>query len=180
MLFCWVFKKCNVHNTLLQQTNSLLDFCIHISYHINMIITIDTNVIFSALYSNLGASHAILRLVLDEKVQIALSPQVYFEYYDVLTREHNLTQFNLSVREVENVLDLLALLAKKHNIYFLLRPNLLDESDNMIFECAFVSNSEYLVTSNVRDFRRSELKGFLFKILTPKDFYKIWKATHNE
>jgi hypothetical protein len=45
---------------------------------------------------------------------------------------------------VEDVLDLLALLAKKHNIYFLLRPNLIDEKDNIFCECAFASDSEYL------------------------------------
>jgi putative PIN family toxin of toxin-antitoxin system len=89
-----------------------------------MIVTVDTNVIFSALYSNLGASHQILRLILDEKIKLALSPQIYFEYYDVLVREENLAKINLTVEEIEEILDLLALLAQKHSIYFLLRPNL--------------------------------------------------------
>jgi predicted nucleic acid-binding protein len=38
-----------------------------------MTITVDTNVIFSALYSRLGASHHILRLILQEKVALAIS-----------------------------------------------------------------------------------------------------------
>jgi predicted nucleic acid-binding protein len=58
-------------------------------------------------------------------------------------------------------------------IYYLLRPNLPDESDNIFVECAFASNSEYLVTSNVRDFKRGELKGFGFQIVTPKELYDI-------
>jgi len=63
-----------------------------------------TNVLFSALYSNLGASHFIFRLIIDEKVKLALSPQLYFEYYDVLSREQNLKKLNLSIQDVENIL----------------------------------------------------------------------------
>lgn len=143
-----------------------------------MIVTIDTNVIFSALYSNLGVSHQILRLIFEERIELALSPQIYFEYYDVLAREENLAKLNLTVEEVEDILDLLALLAQKHSIYFLLRPNLMDEKDNMVVECAFASNSEYLIPSNTRDFKSSELKGFKFKIVTPREFYKLWESSH--
>ena len=144
-----------------------------------MLVTVDTNVIFSALYSKRGASHFILQLVLDEKIELALSTQTYFEYYDVLTRKENLGKLNLTVGEIEDILDLLALLAKKHSIYFLLRPNLIDEKDNMVFECAFASNSDYLITSNIKDFKQSELKGFNFKIITPGEFHKLWE-TYNE
>lgn len=51
------------------------------------IVTMDTNVLVAALMSNLGASHYILRLILEEKVKLAITPAVYFEYYDVLSRE---------------------------------------------------------------------------------------------
>lgn len=141
-----------------------------------MIITADTNVIFSALYSKKGASHYILRLILEEKVRLAVSPQIYFEYYDVLTRRENLEKLNMSAGEIEDILDLLALLAQKHSIYFLLRPNLTDENDNMVCECAFASNSKYLITSNIRDFRGGELKGFRFRLVTPRDFCIMWRT----
>jgi putative PIN family toxin of toxin-antitoxin system len=141
-----------------------------------MILTIDTNVIFSALYSNKGASYSIITKVIDEKIKLAISPQVYFEYYDVLMREENLKILNLSVKEVEDFLDLMALLAQKHSIYYLLRPNLPDENDNIFIECAFASNSDYLVTSNIKDFKQNELKGFRFKVVTPKEIYKIIEA----
>lgn len=51
-----------------------------------MIVTVDTNVIFSALYSRRGTSHSILKLILDEKIKLALSPQVYLEYLEILTK----------------------------------------------------------------------------------------------
>ncbi len=92
-----------------------------------MIVTVDTNVLFSALYSNRGASHKILNLILKEKLKIGISVQTYFEYYDVLMREDNLIKLGLTNTEIEDILDLLALLAQKHSIYFLLRPNLRDQ-----------------------------------------------------
>lgn len=141
-----------------------------------MIVTVDTNVIFSALYSRRGASHSILKLILDEKIKLALSPQVYLEYLEILTKKETLEKLDLSIEEVKDILDLIALLAKKYSIYFLLRPNLIDEDDNIIFECAFASGSEYLITGNVKDFNSAELKGFGFKIITPGDFYKLWES----
>ncbi len=138
-----------------------------------MIITVDTNIIFSALYSNKGASYLIIQMIIDEKLKVAISPQIYFEYYDVLTRKENLELLNLSINEIEDFLDLLALLAQKQSIYYLLRPNLPDENDNIFVECAFASNSDYLITSNIKDFKKGELKGFSFKVVTPKEFYKI-------
>jgi putative PIN family toxin of toxin-antitoxin system len=141
-----------------------------------MVITIDTNVIFAGLYSKTGASHFIMNLVLDEKVKLAISTQTYFEYYDVLAREENRKKLDLSIKDVEDLLDLLALLSQKHSIYYLLRPNLPDEKDNIFVECAFASNSQYLITSNIRDFKNSELKKLGYKVVTPGQFYKIWKG----
>jgi predicted nucleic acid-binding protein len=46
----------------------------------------------------------------------------------------------------------------------------------MVYECAFASNSDYIITSNVKDFRSAELKGFGFKIITPRDFLKLWES----
>ncbi|MCP4214596.1 MAG: putative toxin-antitoxin system toxin component, PIN family [bacterium] len=93
-----------------------------ICYCIGMIVTVDTNVIFSALYSNRGASHQILKLIVDKKIQLALSTQVYFEYYDALTRNENLEKLNLSFEEIEDILDLLALLAKNSQFIFYSGP----------------------------------------------------------
>ena len=143
-----------------------------------MIVTVDTNVIFSALHSKSGASHQILRLILEERVKLALSPQIYFEYCDVLTRPSNIIQLAMAREEIEATLDLLALLAQKHKIYFLLRPNLVDEDDNLFYECAFASESDYLVTSNVKHFSQGELKGFGFQVVNPRRFYQEWKANY--
>lgn len=141
-----------------------------------MVVTIDTNALFAALYSSKGASHQILRLVLDEEIRMAVSANTYFEYYDVLSREKSKKQLELEQSEIEELLDLLALLAQRHEIYFFLRPNLPDEKDNMFVECAFASNSKYLITSNVRDFRRSVLRKLEIEVITPGEFIKKWRG----
>lgn len=143
-----------------------------------MIITLDTNVLYAGLYSKKGASNFILRLIIDEKIKLAITVNTYFEYYDVLTRESTKEDFNLTSKEIEDILDLLALLAQKHSVYFLLRPNLSDEADNMFMECAFTSNSEYLITSNIKDYNSSELKDFVFNLITPKEFVIRWRESH--
>ena len=119
-----------------------------------------------------------MKLIIDEKLQVAISTPVYFEYYDVLTRVEISKKINLTIKEIEDVLDLIALLAKKYSIYFLLRPNLSDEKDNLFVECAFASNSQFIITSNIKDFKRAELKGFSFQIVTPGDFLKIWRKKY--
>ncbi len=141
-----------------------------------MIITLDTNVILAALLSRAGASHLILNLIIEEKLSIALSTPVVLEYDEVLNRKEILKQLKISGSQIEDVLDLLVLLADKHSIYYCLRPNLLDENDNLFVECAFTSNSHYLITSNIKDFKRGELKSYPFKVITPGDFYHLWRC----
>ena len=141
-----------------------------------MIITLDTNVVLAALLSQKGASYLILKLILDEKLNVALTTSVVLEYDDVLKRREILENLNLSSEQVEDVIDLLVLLADKYSVYYRLRPNLLDEDDNLFVECAFTSNSQYLVTSNIKDFTRGELKSFPFEVITPGDFYYLWRC----
>ncbi len=145
-----------------------------------MIVTLDTNVILAALLSQNGASHLILKLILDEQLTIALTTSVALEYDDVLKRKEILENLNLSKEQVEDIIDLLILLADKYSIYYRLRPNLLDENDNLFVECAFASNSQYLVTSNIKDFTKGELKSYPFEVITPGDFYHIWRYAKNE
>ena len=143
-----------------------------------MVVTMDTNVLLAAYISQSGASYKILRLIIDERISLALSTQILLEYDEVLKREEILKLTRLNIEQVEDVLDLLVLLAQKQKIYYRLRPNLRDENDNLFAECAFASNSNYLITSNIRDFKGGELRGFEFKALTPKDFYQMWRKKH--
>ena len=144
-----------------------------------MVVTLDTSVLFQALYSGSGASHAIFRSVRSGAIRLALSVPVYREYQDVLTRPEKRSQLGLSVDEVKTVLDFIAFIGIPSPVHFRLRPNLRDESDNIFVELAFASGSSYLITQNVRDFTvDTDLNLERLSIVTPSQFMRKWRQTH--
>jgi len=111
---------------------------------------------------------------------MALSIPVFNEYEKVLTRPASLKDLNLSLSDIEKVLKFVAYIGRPYTTYFLFRPNLLDESDNIFVELSLVSNCDFLITSNVKDFTtKSELKFDDITIITPSEFVKVWR-TKNE
>lgn len=102
-----------------------------------------------------GASHFIVQQIRNSKIHIALSTPVFYEYQDVLTRETSLQDFQLALSDIEKFLRFIAYIGRPYDIYFLLRPNLRDEKDNKIVELAIASQSDFLITSNVRDFQQA-------------------------
>ncbi len=143
-----------------------------------MLVTLDTNILYQALMSKSGASYFILQQVRQHRIQIALSVPVFYEYQDVLTRKRSLQDFHLDVQDIEKFLRFIAHIGRIFDIYFLLRPNLQDEKDNKIVELAVVSQSEFLITSNIRDFRSAELKFEELQIVTPSEFLKMWRERY--
>ena len=141
-----------------------------------MLVTLDTNIVYQALKSATGASFFILQQVRERKIQIALSVPLFEEYEDVLKREKSLKDFELDVEDIDKFLRFIAYVGKPYKTYFLFRPNLKDEKDNMVVELAITSQSDYLVTSNVKDFKNAELKFDQLKVVTPSEFARIWRS----
>ena len=141
-----------------------------------MLITLDTNIIYQALKSSNGASFFILQQVRERKIQIAISVPLFEEYEDVLKRNTSLKDFELDVEDIEKFLRFIAYVGKPYKTYFLFRQNLKDEKDNMVVELAVTSQSDYLVTSNIKDFKNAELQFDQLKIVTPGEFAKIWRS----
>jgi len=141
-----------------------------------MKIVLDTSVLYQALYSSSGASHAILKLVRSGDLKLAISIPVFEEYRDVLLRTTSLNAFNLTKEDILKVLDFIALIGIKTDIRFLLRPNLTDENDNMFMELAFASDVEYIITKNIKDFTyKPDLRFDEIQIVTPAEFITIWR-----
>jgi putative PIN family toxin of toxin-antitoxin system len=143
-----------------------------------MLITLDTNILYQALKSTSGASYFILQKVRERQIQIALSVPLFYEYQDVLKREKSLQDFGLEIEDIDKFLRFITFVGKVYETYFLLRPNLKDEKDNMVVELAVTSQSEYLVTSNIRDFKNAELKFDQLKVITPAEFVKLWRSSN--
>lgn len=141
-------------------------------------ITLDTSVLYQALHSTRGASHQILQLIRQQKLKVALTVPVFFEYQEVLCRPETLRELGLTRGEVDMVLNLLLLNGDLHTVSFLWRPNLADADDDLFVECAMGSQSGYLITRNVRDFTSGELGPMAFVVVTPTDFYRQWRKDH--
>jgi putative PIN family toxin of toxin-antitoxin system len=101
-----------------------------------MLIILDTNVLYQALRNKDGASNYILNLVIERKIDIALSVPVFNEYEEVLLRKETLEYLKLNSEDIDNLLDLLSYLGKTFNTYFLWRPNSRDEKNNMFVKLA--------------------------------------------
>ncbi len=120
----------------------------------------DTSVLFQALFSSSGASHAILRLVRNGAIRMSLSVAVYSAYQDVLTRPEKRSQLGLSVDEVQTVLDFIAFIGVPSPVHF-------------------ARGSSYLVTQNIRDFTvAADLNLGQLTVVTPAQFMQQWRKTH--
>jgi len=144
-----------------------------------MVITVDTNVIFQGLCSNIGASNKILKLLSNNKIQLALSVPVFIEYCDVLKRKSTLALTGLSESNIDAILDFLAYVGLEHRISFLYGPNLSDEADNKFIELSLASQSSFLVTSNVKHYvMNSDLRLYGLQVVTPGEFMRYWRDSN--
>ena len=126
-------------------------------------IVIDTNVLFSALRSQLGASNQLLQLVGTGLFDIHLSVPVFLEYEALLRRQ--LPHLFVTQENIEELLNYLGGIANIHEVFFLWRPTLRDPDDEMLLELAVTGRSNFIVTYNVRDFEESSLFGI--QAITP-------------
>ena len=133
-------------------------------------VVLDTNVLAAALRSKSGASYQLILLLFANKFKIALSLPLYMEYLDVCLRS-TVRPAGISDADILDFVDGILLQAQTQNIYFLWRPWLKDEKDDMILELAIASNADYIVTFNLKDFRNIELFGI--QAVAPKDFLNL-------
>jgi putative PIN family toxin of toxin-antitoxin system len=120
-------------------------------------VVLDTNVLVSALRSRRGTSHQLLLLMGTGKFDLGLSVPLFLEYEEVCKRQ--LDEFELTERDLQDVLDFLCRAAKRTPVYFLWRPFLKDASDDMVLELAVSAGSDYIVTYNLADFEGADQFG---------------------
>ncbi len=135
-------------------------------------IVIDTCVIESALRSQLGASFQILKNINRNRFRFGISVPLYLEYESRIEKLFNSHILKISEKAKDAILKALAFYADEVPIFYKIRPNLKDENDNMVFECAANYNADYIVTHNIADFRKGDLAPYHFIIITPQIFLK--------
>lgn len=132
-------------------------------------VVLDTNIIVAALRSKRGASNRLLSLIGTNRFEIHDSVALILEYEDVLHRYR--TELGLSPDDVADFIDSLCSIAHHHEIYFLWRPTLSDENDELILELAVAARCEYIVTHNISDFKGIDRFGI--QAITPREFLQM-------
>lgn len=139
-----------------------------------MRVVLDTSILVAAARSRQGASFALISRLPDPRFEIALSVALYTEWQAVLTRPEHLPP-GLQVEDALAYLRYLASIAHLQDVYYLWRPFLRDPDDDMVLECAVASNSQYLVTHNIRDFQRIGELGVT--PITPASFLALLRSS---
>lgn len=139
-------------------------------------VILDTNVLVTALRSQRGASRKIVRSVFAGQIEIGASPALFLEYEAVLSRAEQRAAFGLTLLEVREFLDGLAILTTPIALSFLWRPQLNDAADEMVLEAAVNGMATDLVTWNLRDFKPAAHR-FGLRVSPPDVF---WTAFSKE
>ncbi len=139
-------------------------------------IVIDTNVLLSALFSNEGASFALLSYIVqraDEGVRInCVSVPTILELEEVMFRgKHKERIAYLDEDEKFGFIDDIVFISQAVRLNYLWRPYLKDVKDDKILESAFNASAKYIITYNIKDFKGVE-KDFGIKVLRPQAYLK--------
>jgi putative PIN family toxin of toxin-antitoxin system len=132
-------------------------------------IVLDTNVIFSGLYSQDGSSYTLLSEIGKGKFNVHVSVPLIFEYEDVLKRSQK--ELGLSAKEIDDVLEYLCSVSNPHLLYYSWRPCLNNPDDEMLLELAIAANARFIVTYNIRHFKG--IHGFNVRAIKPSEFLKL-------
>ncbi len=132
------------------------------------------NVLVAALLRGGGSARAVLRACLRGPYQPVLGPALLAEYEDVLGRSALFADSVLSAKERAEVFDGLLKRCRWVEVFYAWRPNLPDEADNHLIELGVAAQAEAIVTRNLRDAARGELKFPSLRVLTPEQCLEVF------
>jgi putative PIN family toxin of toxin-antitoxin system len=137
-------------------------------------IVLDTDVLVAGLLRGGGSARAVLRACLIEQYQPVLGPALLAEYEDVLARTEIFADSVLTRNERDQLLDGFLSCCRWVEVFYAWRPNLPDEADNHLIELAVAAQADAIVTRNVRDVSRGELKFPTLRVLTPVECLEMF------
>ena len=120
----------------------------------------DTNVFISAVISDHGASSRCLERCLRRQDTAHFGAALLAEHEEKVESESIWAPYGITKAERRLLLDSLLRAAQWTNVFVSWRPNLPDPDDEHVYELALSAQAERLVTSNIADFLRADLKPF--------------------
>ena len=133
-------------------------------------VVVDTNVFVAAILSPSGENRDVIRACLLGRAKPLMGAALFHEYEDLLGRSELMAKGILSAQERQTLFEAFLSVADWIKVYFLWRPNLLDEGDNHLIELALAGGAETIVTNNLKDFKHSELRFPGLEIQSPTQF----------
>ena len=138
------------------------------------VVVLDTNILVAALLRGGGGARAVLRAGLTPHYQPVLGPALLAEYEDVLGRTDLVADSVLSAKERDEVFDGFLHQCRWVEVFYAWRPNLPDEADNHLIELGVAAQADAIVTRNLRDVSRGELKFPSLRVLTPEQCLEVF------
>ena len=132
---------------------------------------IDTDVLVSTVLSPQSPNRELLKRCFRGSYQPLVSHKLFLEYEDVFARDELMQKSPFSAQQRERLLNDVLSVSLLVPVYYLWRPNSPDEGDNHLLELAVAGNAGSIVTYNVRDLKRAELR-FPVSVLTPAELLK--------
>jgi uncharacterized protein len=139
---------------------------------------LDTSVLVAALKSGGGASREVLRLCLQARCRPLVGEKRLKKFEAVMGRTELFQGCLLMEPEREERLNAFLSVCEWVSVFFLWRPNLPDEGDHHLIELAAAGTAGTVVTQNVGDLRRGQLRFPQLGIETPAEFLKRWRKEH--
>ncbi|MBP2070807.1 putative toxin-antitoxin system toxin component, PIN family [Thermoanaerobacterium butyriciformans] len=143
-----------------------------------MVVVIDTNVFIDAFFHNDVMCQSILKLIICNKIQLAVSIPIVDEISNIFTEHFIKLEADLeSKKYIEISKNRILALANTYNPIKKFSI-CLDEDDNKFFDCAFEACADYIITSDHHLF--SVKKPFVNKsgasldVVKPERFYYIY------
>ena len=133
-------------------------------------IVVDTNVFIAALLSPSGSNREVLRACFLGKAVPLMGAALFHEYEDLLGRGDLMRKCPLTPPERQLFFRSFLALAEWIKVYYLWRPNLPEEGDKHLIELAIAGTAGTIVTNNLGDLDRGELRFPRLRILTPQQF----------
>lgn len=132
-----------------------------------MKVVIDTNVFVDACLGQ-STCQQVIDFCFKGRLLPLMGTALFLEFESVLSRDFVDRKSRLSAKERDELLDVFLSRCLWTPIYFGWRPNLPDEADNHLIELAVAGHAQRIVTSNISDLGRGDMRFDQFVVCTPE------------